>query len=295
VSIAGSRPGAAVEAASLRLPDGFEWRRREALSWIEASLPGAIAAFSTRAGGLSGGPYASLNLGFLTDDDPTLVAANRDLLARAIGREPEGIALGYQVHGSDLQVHTSRPSASPYSSRGTQPAKADAQLTNRADVTPLVLVADCVPLMLSAPGAVAAVHCGWRGVAAGIVERAVLALAELGGVEAGVVAGVLGPGIGPCCYEVGDEVRSAFRARGHHAVTGATLDLAGAIRAELERAGVDTAAIRACGLCTSCNPALFFSHRRDNGVSGRQAGLVWSTSRDNEGPPANHGAPGIRA
>lgn len=277
MSAAGPKLGAGVAPESLpRLPDGFEWRRRGELPWIEASLPGATAVFSTRAGGLSGGPYARLNLGFLTDDEPALVAANRDLLARAVGRDPKAIAIGFQVHGNDLQVHTRRPSASPYSRPGSQPAKVDAQLTNRADVTPLVLVADCVPLVLAGPGVVAAVHCGWRGVAAGIVERAVVALSEFGKVEAGALAAALGPGIGRCCYRVGDEVRSAFRARGHvHAVADATLDLAGVIRAELERAGVDAAAIRGCELCTSCNPGLFFSHRRDDGVTGRQAGLAW--------------------
>jgi YfiH family protein len=268
------------------LPDGFGWRRQEELLWIEASLPGATAAFSTRAGGFSEGPYASLNLGFLTDDDPALVAGNRDLLTRALGREPEAIATGFQVHGSDLQVHRSRPYVSPWSNRGAAAAKVDAQLTDRPDVTPLVLVADCVPLVLSAPDAVAAVHCGWRGVAAGIIDRAVASICELGGIEAGVLAAALGPGIGPCCYEVGDEVGSAFRARGHSdALAEARLDLAAAIRAELERGGVDTSAIHACGLCTSCNAELFFSHRRDRGVSGRQAGLVWLASRDNKGPP----------
>jgi hypothetical protein len=276
VSAAGPKLGAGVAPESLpRLPDGFEWRRRGELPWIEASLPGATAVFSTRAGGLSGGPYARLNLGFLTDDEPALVAANRDLLARAVGRDPKAIAIGFQVHGNDLQVHTRRPSASPYSRPGSQPAKVDAQLTNRADVTPLVLVADCVPLVLAGPGVVAAVHCGWRGVAAGIVERAVGVLSELGNVAAVELSAALGPGIGPCCYRVGDEVRSAFRERGHEDAVGGTLDLPRAIHADLERAGLDTAATRSCGLCTSCHPELFFSHRRDNGVTGRQAGFGW--------------------
>src|SRR5437867_10807833 len=141
-----------------QLPPGFEWKRRAALPWIEAPLRGARAAFSTRAGGLSGGPYAALNLGFLTDDDRALVARNRDLLAGTVGRDPEAIAIGFQVHGSELEVHTERPPASPYSSRGSDPARVDAQLTDQPDVTPLVLVADCVPLVLSGPGGVAAVH-----------------------------------------------------------------------------------------------------------------------------------------
>jgi polyphenol oxidase len=94
-------------------------------------------------------------------------------------------------------------------------------------------------------------------------------------VAAAELSAALGPGIGPCCYRVGDEVRSAFRKRGHENAVGATLDLPRAIQADLERAGLDTAATRSCGLCTSCNPELFFSHRRDNGVTGRQAGFGW--------------------
>jgi len=268
-----------------RLPQGFEWKRSGALPWIEAPLAGARAAFSTRAGGFSGGPYAALNLGLLTDDDPRLVARNRDLLAAAVGRDPAAIAIGFQVHGRELQVHAERPRASSYGSGGPVPAKADAQVTGHPDVTPLVLVADCVPLVLSGPGVVAAVHCGWRGVAAGIVEHTVAAISDLGDSAAAEHSAALGPGIGPCCYRVGDEVRGAFRARGHEAAAGATLDLPRAIRAELERAGLDASAIRSCGLCTSCNPGLFFSHRRDDGVSGRQAGLGWLVDRDDEGPP----------
>jgi YfiH family protein len=172
-------------------------------------------------------------------------------------------------------VHRERPPAVGYARRGELP-KADAQATDVPDVTPLVLVADCVPVALAVPGAVAAVHCGWRGVSEGLVERAVETVAELAGAERSRVAAALGPGIGPCCYEVGDTVREAFAARGHGRAGGPTFDLPAAIRTELERAGVEPGAIASVGLCTSCNPELLFSHRRDGGVTGRQAGLVWS-------------------
>jgi len=258
-----------------RLPQGFEWKRRGLLPWIEAALDGAIAAFTTRVGGFSGGPYAALNLGFLTDDDPSLVSRNRDLLATTVGRDPEAIAIGLQVHGCELHVHAEPPRGSAYGHRGRAPAKADAQLTDHRDVTPLVLVADCVPLVLAGRGALAAVHCGWRGVAAGIVERAVAAVGELADADASELSAALGPGIGPCCYRIGDEVRSAFRQRGHEGAVGATLDLPRAIGAELRHSGLGPTAIASCDLCTSCNPGLFFSHRRDDGVTGRQAGLAW--------------------
>lgn len=254
----------------------FEWVRRDDVAWIEASLPGAKAAFSTRLGGVSNSAYTELNLGILTDDDPALVQQNRELLAAALDRDPAGFAMGLQVHGSDVHVQRNRPEHSPYVERGTDLVEADAQLTDSSDVTPLVLVADCVPLVLSVSGAVGAVHCGWRGVAAGIVPGAVKSICELAQAGPEDVTAALGPGIRACCYEVGDEVSAAFRARGlDEALDGDRLDLAHATRLELERAGIDPQAVADIGLCTSCDSQLFFSHRRDGGITGRQAGIVW--------------------
>jgi polyphenol oxidase len=243
-----------------------------AATWIEAALPDAKAIFSTRLGGVSRPPFSSLNLGILTDDDPGLVQRNRDLLATALGRDAAGFAMGLQVHGSSVQLHARRPERSAYSLRGAGLVESDAQLTTSPDVTPMVLVADCFPLVLSAPGAVAVVHCGWRGVAAGIVSAALDGLGS--DTSRGDVTAVIGPGIGPCCYEVGDEVRASFEVRQlDEAFEGRRLDLRRAIRSELEREGVQ--ATTDVGLCTSCNPGLFFSHRRDGGRTGRQAGIAW--------------------
>jgi YfiH family protein len=239
-------------------------------TWIEASLPNAKAVFSTRLGGVSDGPYAELNLGILTDDDPVLVQRNRDLLAAAVGRDRDGFAMGLQVHGNKVQSHAGRPPKSAYVTRVDELVEADAQLTTSPDVTPLVLVADCFPVVLSTPGAVGVVHCGWRGIAAGILSAA---LNRVGGDVENVTA-VIGPGIGACCYEVGEEVLTAFTARQlDRAFEGQRLDLGRAIHTELERGGVQS--ISEIGLCTSCNPQLFFSHRRDGGMTGRQAGLAW--------------------
>jgi polyphenol oxidase len=243
-------------------------------TWIEASLPNAKVVFTTRLGGVSDGSYAELNLGILTDDDPELVQQNRDLLAAELGREAEGFAMGLQVHGAGIQLHSRRPEVSAYVRRGAGLVESDAQVTTSPDVTPLVLVADCVPLLLATRGAAAAVHCGWRGIAGGIVAAALDALRA----EAdGEVAAAVGPGIRPCCYEVGGDVVDAFRARAlDGAIEGDRLNLTQAIGLELQRGGVEQ--ISAVDLCTSCNPDLFFSHRRDGGVTGRQAGLAWLTS-----------------
>jgi len=113
------------------------------------------------------------------------------------------------------------------------------------------------------------VHAGWRGLADGVVEEGLAALGSDGGGRARLHAAI-GPGIGPCCYEVGDEVRERFPAEVAH---GRHLDLKAAARRRLESAGV--AEVHDVGLCTSCHPELFFSHRRDEGTTGRQAGVVW--------------------
>ena len=235
----------------------FAWRSDGPLTWLAASVPGAQAAFSTRRGGVSEGPFESLNLGVLTDDEPARVRRNRGLLAAALGREPGSVVMGHQVHGADVQVRTAP---------GGEFARVDAQVTAAPDLTPLVLVADCVPLVVAAPGAVAAVHCGWRGVAGGIVRAATAEARALGGEP---LAAVVGPGIGPCCYEVGPEVLARFGA------AGPTLDLPALVAAELHAAGVPADRVAVAGVCVSCHPELFFSHRRDGGTTGRQAGLAW--------------------
>jgi YfiH family protein len=265
------------DAARAELSPPFRWRSRNGLPWIEVSLPAGRAVFSTRCGGRSEGPYRSLNLGILTDDDPRLVAENRELLALSLERDPRAFAMGLQVHGAGVERHSHPPRTSAYLKRGAKLDRADAQVSTDPAVTPLVLVADCIPLVLSMPGAVAAVHCGWRGLLAGVVENAVEAVCDLAGGPSSRLSAALGPGIGPCCYEVGEEVRAGFEARGHgRALSGGRrLDLAGAVAGGLERSGVEPASISLLGLCTSCHPELFFSHRRDGGATGRQAGMAW--------------------
>jgi YfiH family protein len=161
--------------------------------------------------------------------------------------------------------------------RGTDLAEADGHLTGRTDVTPLVLVADCVPLVMAVPGAVAAVHCGWRGIIGGIVPKAVNALCELAGTKTSDASAAIGPSIGVCCYEVGEDVIAVFRERAlDKVVKESRVDLPRAVRTQLITAGVDPGSIANVGICTSCTPDLFFSHRRDR-PTGRQAGIAWLT------------------
>jgi polyphenol oxidase len=241
----------------LRAP--FRWKDDH----IAADLPGARALFTTRRGGVSTGPFASLNLGRLTADDGANVDENRERVAALTGRPREHFLYGKQVHGATVRRATEPPG------QARRPAEEDGQATALEGHPALVFVADCTPVLLAAEGAVAAVHCGWRGVSAGIVREGIAALREVGG--EGPIAALIGPGVRACCYEVGEEVHAAFE--GYDARRGQNLDLPAVIRAELAEAGATD--VHDIELCTMCWFGLFFSHRRDGGVTGRQAGIVW--------------------
>jgi YfiH family protein len=234
----------------------FRWENDQ----IVADLPHARAVFSSARGGVSSGPYASLNLGLLTEDAPENVAENRRRLGEFVGHDWPRFCYGRQVHGATVRRATEPPSAErPYTHE-------DGQATALTDAAAIVFVADCLPVLLAAEGAVAALHCGWRPLAGGIVEEGLRALREVGG--DGPVVAALGPSARGCCYEVGEEVHEHFTA--YDARRGDNLDIAVVARAQLEAAGV---AVLDVELCTICDER-FFSHRRDKGITGRQAGVV---------------------
>jgi polyphenol oxidase len=256
-----------------------EWREKDGVRWLEADLGGARAAFSTRTGGVSEAPFDSLNLGVLTDDANESVVGNRKRLAAGLGLDPARMPIGLQVHGGDLAFHSVPQDPSPFAEPGSEIPEVDGHVVGDPGLAPLVFVADCLPVALSGPGGVAMLHCGWRGLAAGIVAS--------GATAVGATAAAIGPGIGPCCYEVGPEVLDAFSSLGNGIAADDApisadmrgksahrrLDLPEVARRLLQEAGVGR--IESAGLCTSCEPELFFSHRRDAGRTGRQAGLAW--------------------
>ncbi len=262
-----------LEGVELDLPDPF-YERGEHLG---IDLPGARVLFTTRRGGFSDGPYASLNLGRLTADRPEAVQRNRARLQAEVGLPPTHIR---QVHGTEVRLiaAVSDQGVGPLPDGGIELPEADGQATALRGLAPMVLVADCLPIAVAGRGgsngdrAVAMLHAGWRGLAGGIVAAGVRALRELG--VHGPLAAAIGPGAGGCCYEVGEEVHAEFAQLGPHVRRGHNLDLKGIAREKLLAAGVD--AVHDVGLCTICSDrSLFFSHRRDRGVTGRQAGLAW--------------------
>ncbi len=233
---------------------------------IAVTLPGAAVRFSTRSGGISEGPYASLNIGAQTGDAMERVVENRALVAAAGGLAPEVVAMGHQVHGAEIQ-RWDAPPPSPLTDTGARRAEVDGHVTALPGLGLLVQIADCLPVALASADQVAMIHCGWRGLAGGIVARAVAEFDE-------PPAAVVGPGIGRCCFEVGPEVLAAFTDI-EGAADGRMLDLRMVADARLRAAGVER--VEHVDLCTYCRDDLFFSHRRDDGVTGRQCGIVWRT------------------
>jgi YfiH family protein len=223
---------------------------------IRWDAPGPYeVVFSTREGGVSEGPYASLNLGRMTGDDVEHVDENRRILCAEVGTEPSRLALNRQIHSS--LVHRAQP--------GARGEPGDGLWTDEPNLPILAFAADCLPIALvrskGAPAA-AVLHAGWRGLLGGVVGAGIEALG-------GPLLACLGPAIGPCCYEVGTEVAEPFSAAfGADVLRGRNLDLWTAGERALRTAGV--AHVERVDLCTACHPELFFSHRRTGKPRGVQ-------------------------
>lgn len=231
---------------------------------IHWEAPGPyVVAFSTRVGGVSKGPYESLNLGILTADDPARAVENRRRLADRVGIDPERARMAWQQHGPLVNKASPEGILTP----GTRHEACDGWWSDERGQGMMLLTADCLPVAIAradggAP-ALAVLHVGWRGLLAGIVENGAKALGD------GPLAAAIGPGIGPCCYEVGPEVTEPFVNRfGPRIADGRKLDLWRATELALNEAGITE--VERTDLCSFCHPELFFSHRRDRGVTGRQ-------------------------
>jgi YfiH family protein len=237
------------------------------MGWIRLEVGPAVALWTDRIGGVSGGRFATANAGYGRGDDPGAVDENRRRIGAALGgraADPATWTCLHQVHGAEVAVAGRTPGETPL---------ADAAISTQGGTVLAVLTADCGPVALLAPGGAGAVHAGWRGVAAGVVEAAV---DRLGGLAGEPVRAVIGPCIRPCCYEFGEDDLGPIRQRLGPEVAGRTrqgtlaLDLPRAITLALRGAGVDD--VTDLGICTACSSE-HFSHRRD-GLGGLQALLV---------------------
>ncbi len=218
---------------------------------LTISLAGGGVLFTERADG---------NMSSVGGEGAESGAENRQRLRSRLGLE--GLARGYQVHGTRVLIASSGNDRRPQGALDSS----DGQATAARGVGAMVLAADCLPVALLAPRAVATVHAGWRGLAAGVLEQG---LATLRTLSDGEIAAVLGPCAGPCCYEVGPEVHEDL---GTGLAGKATVDLRALARKRLQAAGV--AEVAELGGCTICDER-FFSHRREGVAAGRQAAVAW--------------------
>lgn len=249
----------------------------EAQAWLHAPGFPARHAFTTRRGGVSVGPYASLNLGRVPGDDPSAVDENRRRVLAAFGADPARTAGVWQVHGTTVVD----------AADAGDDVQADAIVATVPGWTLRISVADCVPLLLAAPGrgVVAAVHAGWRGTVAGVVTATLDHLRDRAGVEPSELYAAIGPAISGPRYQVGADVADAFSSAGlpselvvpdRDAPGRWRASVPGAVRWQLGRAGVAAARIHDVGACTASDPDRFFSHRRDHGATGRHWALIAS-------------------
>jgi YfiH family protein len=234
---------------------------------------------TTRAGGVSLPLYASLNLGLHTADNPDHVLANRSILARVTGIPKDKFLYASQVHSGDVKIIDK---TSLQNGILSQNPRTDATITSIPGICLMVMVADCVPVILFDPAkrVSAVIHAGWRGTVKHIVSNTIRAMVEHFNCDpANILAGI-GPSIGPCCYEVGEDVRAfveeSFGTSDGYLIPGKHtskphFDLWYANHKQLTDKGVKPENIETSKLCTACNSETFFSSRASAGITGRFA------------------------
>ncbi len=251
-----------------------------------ADRSGIVAAFSTRAGGVSDAPYASLDLAAHTGDDPTRVDENRRRLLQALGLDPARLVTAEQVHGDTIaRVTDADAGRGARAAKGRPPVPGtDALLTSATGAPLLLMYADCVPVILVAESprrAVAVVHAGWKGALTGLPGSAAARLAEFAGTEPASLAAYIGPHVCGAHYVVSADLAGAFHDRFasvNHSVsirsaTEARVDLEAAVRASLQESGMTDERVLALRKCTVEEPELFYSYRAE-GVTGRHGALA---------------------
>jgi YfiH family protein len=252
-----------------------------------ASQPGLVHFISTRAGGVSDPPYDTLNLSVNSHDAREAIAANRQRLLTTWGVEAQDVATCTQVHGNAVITVGRSPEGRTFEGAPwpEQPPEGDALVTASEGVLLMLLAADCVPVILYDPSrrVVGVAHAGWSGTVQQVVTRLLTRMKEGFGSTPGDVFAGIGPSIGPCCYEVGQDViervRSSLQApesllRTHPDRDKAYLDLWQANHNQLRCCGVPNGQIEVAATCTRCNAGIFFSDRAQRPSGRFGAGIM---------------------
>ncbi len=238
-------------------------------------FPGLRHAVLTRHGGVSPAPWHSLNLGWTVGDDPARVEANYQRWTAALGLQRDHLTTTWQVHGNRILTVDAE-------SRGGSMGKADGLITCIPGIPLVQRYADCTPILAYDPDqhACGIAHAGWQGTVARTAASLIQAMQTAFGSDPAHMVAAVGPAIGPCCYEVGPEVVAAIQASQNDPASlliptrpdHARLDLWQANARQLQEAGVGEVVV--AGLCTACHNDIFFSHRGDQGRSGRFAAFI---------------------
>ena len=256
------------------------------------SHDGLLMAMSTRKGGASQDAFSTLNLSFRVDDDPGAVQANRKNLCEALSVPLESIVLGQQVHGTHVALVTKKDRGKGATSWGDALPDTDAMVSNDPDLALMVLAADCAPVFLHDPvkQAIGIAHGSWRGTLGGIIGKTVARMETAFQCRPEDLRAGIGPSIGPCCYEVGEDLLATLRHScpefwreciEEQASGVIHFNLWETIRRQLLGAGLKPGHVEVAGICTACHTEIFFSHRRERGRTGRNGAII--ALRHNEG------------
>lgn len=263
------------------------------LAGWEAGSPGLVAGFTGRGGGVGRAPYDSLNCAFHVGDDPGTVLRNREIVARSLGFRPEDWTCGEQTHGTEVAVVTAKDRGRGSLERESAFQATDGLLTDVPGVLLASFYADCVPLFFFDPvrRAVGLAHAGWKGTVGGIAAVMVRRMKETYGSDPADLKAAIGPSIGVCCYEVDEAVMDRAKpvlaelrdvgegaeplSRPSAGRPGRTmLNLKETNRRIMIKAGILPIHIECTTWCTSCHPELFFSYRKENGLTGRMTSFI---------------------
>ncbi|MFD2612820.1 peptidoglycan editing factor PgeF [Paenibacillus gansuensis] len=254
-------------------------------SWMNAH-PEVTAGFTSRSGGVSKQPYGSLNCALHVNDEDESVIRNRTLLAEALGLPAGSWTCGEQVHGNTVTIVEASDIGAGRLSRENAVQDTDALITNVTGVLLTSFYADCVPILFFDPVQKAAglAHAGWKGTVQEIASNTVEAMHSAYGSRPEDILTAIGPSIGACCYEVDEtviaKVRSLQLEEPHYEDLGSgkyKVDLKGINRQILRKAGILPSHIEISKWCTGCRTDLFFSHRKENGMTGRMASWIAMT------------------
>jgi YfiH family protein len=239
-----------------------------------------LVAFTGRAGGVSREPFKGLNLGFHVGDDPENVIANRRAISEALNIDFNRMTCAEQVHGSTVALVDETTAGRGAFSFNDSISGVDALIVDRPNIPLALFFADCVPVVIADPyrKVVAVVHAGWRGVLDRIIEKAVSSMMEFGDASIDNMIAFIGPAIGGCCFEIGEDLLKRFQERfedeGLWLSAGNRIDLRELARLQLDKCGIESDRATVLDFCTVCNSDLLFSYRAENGITGRHAAII---------------------